>query len=263
MRPILNYAAPIWFTQVSSSHLDKLEVIQNKALRVATGCHQKAGASHLRAETGVLPLRAHLELCGQQFYASALQPLHPSHVIVTSLPTPAPSGLPSRPHTTAQACESEVTTPTPLPPPHLRGRAGRGRLPPGQTPPLGLDDRGDHPVPCAQQGANGSPSLQLTQPNNCYHGHSAAPSLSSAPAINCSRLQAYRHSVGWADDPTCPDCCSTDHTVAHLFSCPTHLTDLAPGDMRTASQQVAQFLAGLPPFSDLPPLQVDFDSFPS
>ena len=33
VRPILN----IWFTQVSSSHLEKLEVIQNKALRIATG----------------------------------------------------------------------------------------------------------------------------------------------------------------------------------------------------------------------------------
>ena len=39
---ILNSAAPIWFTQVSSSHLGKLEVIQSKALRIATGCHQKA-----------------------------------------------------------------------------------------------------------------------------------------------------------------------------------------------------------------------------
>ena len=90
VRPILNYAAPIWFTQVSSTHLDKLEVIQNKALRIATGCHHKAMVSHLRAETGVIPLRAHLELCCQQFYTSALQPLHPSHLIVTSPPDPRP-----------------------------------------------------------------------------------------------------------------------------------------------------------------------------
>ena len=79
VRPIFNYAAPIWFTQVSSSHLDKLEVIQNKLLRIAIGCHQKAAASHLRAETGVVSLRAHLELCCQQFYSNVLQPLHPSH----------------------------------------------------------------------------------------------------------------------------------------------------------------------------------------
>ena len=115
---ILNYAAPIWFTEVSSSHLDKLELIQIKALRIATGCHQKATVSHLRAETGVLPLRAYLELCCQQFYASALQPLHPSHLIVTSPPNPCPLRGTIRPHTTAlsEACELEVTTLTPPPP---------------------------------------------------------------------------------------------------------------------------------------------------
>ena len=98
VRLILNYASPIWFTQVSSSRLGKLEVIQSKALRIATGCHQQS--SHLRAENGVLPLRAHLELCSQQFYASALQPFHPSHLIVTSPHNPCPSGLTSRPHIT-------------------------------------------------------------------------------------------------------------------------------------------------------------------
>ena len=54
----------------------------------------------------------------------------------------------------------------------------------------------------------------------------------------CSRLQSYRHSVGWADGLTCPDCRSTDHTVAHLFSCPSQPTDLAPGDMWVAPLQV-------------------------
>ena len=91
VRPILNYAAPIWFTKLPSSHLDKLEVIQNKVLRIATGCHQKAAVSQIRAETGVLPLRAHLKLCSQQFYASALQPLHrqsPNRHLPTRPPLP-------------------------------------------------------------------------------------------------------------------------------------------------------------------------------
>ena len=95
----------------ASSHMVKLEVIQNKALRIVTGCHQQAAASHLRAETGVLTLRTHLELCSQPFYASALQSLHTSDLTVIS--PPAPSGatiqasyhriteLPSRPHITA------------------------------------------------------------------------------------------------------------------------------------------------------------------
>ena len=61
--PILNYAANIWFTQLFSSHLDKLEMIQNKAQRITTGCPLKAAVSPFRAETGVIPLRAHLEHC--------------------------------------------------------------------------------------------------------------------------------------------------------------------------------------------------------
>ena len=41
-------------------------------------------------ETGVLFLRAHLELCSQQLYASALQPMHPIHLIVTTPLDPWP-----------------------------------------------------------------------------------------------------------------------------------------------------------------------------
>ena len=81
VRPILNYAATIWFTKVSSTHLDKLEDASRSS---------DLEASHLRIMTGVLFLRAHLELCSQQFYASALQPMHPSHIIVTRPPDPSP-----------------------------------------------------------------------------------------------------------------------------------------------------------------------------
>ena len=70
--------------QVSSTHLDKLEVIQNKTLRIATGCHLKVVASHLKTETGVLPMRAHPELCSQKFYAAPSNPCTP--VITLSPP---------------------------------------------------------------------------------------------------------------------------------------------------------------------------------
>ena len=74
-------------------------------------------------------------------------------------------------------------------------------------------------------------------------------------------LQSYHHSVGWPDDLTCHECHSTDHTVDHFFNCPTHPTGLALRDMWVATLQVVQFLAGLPQLSDLPPLQINFDSF--
>ena len=123
---------------------------QNKALRIATGWHQKAAASHLRAETGVLLVRDHLN------YAASSSMLAPSNPVTS----PTPSGLPSRPHTTApsEAYELEVTTP----PSSLGacwkraptwGRAGRGQMPPSRP-----DDRGDYPDPGAQQGVYGYPA---------------------------------------------------------------------------------------------------------
>ena len=75
-----------------------------------------------------------------------------------------------------------------------------------------------------------------------------------------SQLQAHHHSVCWTNDTTCPSCNKTKRTVARLFSCPTHATDLALWDMWAVSLQEAQFLAGLRQFVYL---QIDFDSFPT
>ena len=83
VRPILDYADSIWFTQVLPSHLFKLEVIQNKARRIATFCHQKAAVSHLRSETRVLPW-GRIRNCVHS--SSILASFHPSYLIVTSPP---------------------------------------------------------------------------------------------------------------------------------------------------------------------------------
>ena len=48
---------------------------------VEQGLDQNGAVSHLRAETGVLPLRAHLILYSHQFYA---RDLHPTHLFCSS-----------------------------------------------------------------------------------------------------------------------------------------------------------------------------------
>jgi hypothetical protein len=86
-RPILNYAAPIWYPVASRTAVASLHTIQNTALRLATGCLKTAPIAHLHQETGILPLSAHLNLACAQFLASAIQPSHTSFRIV-----PAPPG---------------------------------------------------------------------------------------------------------------------------------------------------------------------------
>ncbi|KAF2344177.1 Reverse transcriptase domain [Trinorchestia longiramus] len=85
---IVTYAAPIWFPNASPSSIAKLQTIQNAALRIASGSHKMASASHLHRETGVLPVADHLSLLCSQYLFSSLRPHHPNNL---SHPTLRPS----------------------------------------------------------------------------------------------------------------------------------------------------------------------------
>ena len=146
---------------------------------------------------------------------------------------------------------------TPSPPVIFGGRPGKGHLFPLQTPLTRPDDWEDHPVSGTQQSALGYPTTSGPSRTTAAQ----IPQNCPLPASLWLLLQVYRHSVGWADDVVRSDCHAVDHTVAHFFSSLAHPTDLALGDMWATPLHVAQFLAGLPQFSDLPLFQIDFDSF--
>ena len=51
MRPALEYASSVWSPITSSASINKLQVMQNAALRTATGCTQDTNIQHLHDET--------------------------------------------------------------------------------------------------------------------------------------------------------------------------------------------------------------------
>ena len=53
MRPALEYASSVWSPLASSTSINKLQVMQNAALRTATGCTQDTNIQHLPDE--ILP----------------------------------------------------------------------------------------------------------------------------------------------------------------------------------------------------------------
>ena len=63
-------------------------LVQNRALRLITGCHNASAVDHLHSETNMLPVGDHLELLSAQYLASAKHPYHPSHEIVNLPPGP-------------------------------------------------------------------------------------------------------------------------------------------------------------------------------
>ena len=76
MRPALEYASSIWSSLASSTSINKLQVMQNAALRTATGYTQDTNIRHLHDETLTLPIHEHLQLHASQYRQKAQ---HPSH----------------------------------------------------------------------------------------------------------------------------------------------------------------------------------------
>ena len=62
MRPSLEYASSVWSSLASSISINKLQVMQNVALRTATGYTQDTNIHHLHYETLALPILEHLTI---------------------------------------------------------------------------------------------------------------------------------------------------------------------------------------------------------
>ena len=66
MRPAREYASSIWSPLACSTSINKLQVLQNAALRTARGCTQDKNIQHLHDETLTLPIHEHLQLHASQ-----------------------------------------------------------------------------------------------------------------------------------------------------------------------------------------------------
>ena len=67
MRPALEYASSIWSPLASSTSINKRQVMQNAALKTATGCTQDTDIQHMHDETVILPIHEHLQLHVSQY----------------------------------------------------------------------------------------------------------------------------------------------------------------------------------------------------
>ena len=86
MRPAPEYASSIWSLLASSTSINKLQFMQNAALRTAIGCTQDTNI-HLHDETLILPIHEHLQLHSSQYKHKILLP-HPLHKHTTYFNTP-------------------------------------------------------------------------------------------------------------------------------------------------------------------------------
>ena len=241
IRSLITYASPIWFPNIKSTSINRLQCLQNAALRVATGCVKMTDIGHLHSETSVLPVRDHLSLLSSQFLARCLIPSHPSHSIVT-----APSG----PRNMKQTLQSRFL---PTVAPYLTN----GTLPPTtfkatlkslHTSAVSstISSRPPNRVLQAPAPPVSEEELDLPRPYRT--------TLAQLRSGFCPALNSYLERVGRSPNDLCPSCHSSPHTTSHIFTCPSHPTSLTVRDLWDRPCAVAEFLPSLPfPFM-LPPL---------
>ena len=83
MRPALEYASSVWSPIASSTSINKLQVMQNAAWRIATRCTQDTNIQHLHDET--LTIHKHLQLHASQYKQKIQHPSHPLHKHTSTL----------------------------------------------------------------------------------------------------------------------------------------------------------------------------------
>ena len=79
MRPTLEYVSSIWSPLASSTSINKLQVMQNAALRTATGWIQYTNIQLMHDETLLLPTHEHLQLHASQYKQKTQYPSHALH----------------------------------------------------------------------------------------------------------------------------------------------------------------------------------------
>ena len=88
MRPALEHSSSICSPLASSTSINKLQVMQNAALRTTTGCTQDTNIHHLHDETLTLLIHEHLQLHASQHKHKTQHPSHPLHKHTTYFNTP-------------------------------------------------------------------------------------------------------------------------------------------------------------------------------
>ena len=237
---MFDYAAPIVYPNFSATSISRLQKVQNRALRLALGCHIAASVDHLHTEAVVLPVEAHLKLLSAQFLAKALQPHHPSHATVL---------LDRGARHLKETLRSKVFD---VVQPHLDGN---GLVQPGLYKKT-ID--AIHMDVVSETIENLTPNRvlgtrpPLVSPSEKFLPRLTRSTLSQLRSGLCARLKDFQHRIGRADDENCPDCLVATQDTAHLFECPSFPSSLSPSDLWERPWNAAAFLQTTPSFSFLP-----------
>ena len=92
----------------------------------------------------------------------------------------------------------------------------------------------------------------LIDPSKVLLPRATRPTLTQLRSGHCAWLRSYLFRIGRVDSDLCPECGGSAHTVSHLFSCPSHPTNLTVNDLWSKPWDASVFLSTHLAFNFLP-----------
>jgi hypothetical protein len=246
---VYSFAAAVWFPNTKPTNVNKLQLIQNAAMRLITGCHMVTSQDHLHAECKLLPVDEHLFMLCTQFLASCLHPSHPSNATV-KLPPGHQKNQHGRPmKETLSSCFHDAVSP------YLWG----------DLIPSGLYDKiknDIHTATVQNYLTSAGPNKVLgTRPPAVDNSEKSLPqayvtTLHQLRSSKCSALKTYQYFIKASNDDICQSCQSAPESTFHIFNCSTNPTPLTVLDLWRKPVEAAKFLSLYPSFYQFPPLSL-------
>ena len=223
-RSVLEYAAPIWSPLISESNWTSLQTVQNKALKIATGCLNIAAEDHLHHESKVLPLRTHSVMITKQLVAQFTHSTHPGnkHLHLPPPPRDMKRTLLIHEESVRNAFQSDLSIKKAI--------------------------SSIHTTTVAESIRTLAPNRVLKEkPPDIHPSEVSLPrkirsSLSRLRSGFSRLLKSYLNRLDESVSENCPECGQAPHDTVHLFNCQSNPTTLTPLDLWRNPREAAAFL---------------------
>ena len=228
---VISYCCPIWTPALSKTSWNQLQIAQNSALKIATGCHKIASSDHVHQETEMMPVKDRCYMLSKQFLLSTQTQNHPNY---TDLSAPPPPRVTKPTLTTCFGEEiNRISSPNLAPTTYKRllksihTRSVRDSI----------NNLGNNRVLNSQP-----PKISKTEKELPRITRSTLSQLRSGFS---KHLNSYKARLDPSLSDKCDKCNVSIHTTEHIFECPQNPTQLTVHDLWKKPKQAARFL-GLP-----------------
>ena len=210
-RSIINYAAPVWSTNLRDTNYRNIQCTQNAALRISTGCHKMSSVDHLHVEAHMLKVREHSELLSAQYLARCMEPENVNNSITTKDTTKRrmKRTIFTRHRSTVEPMIIEKDRKATLQAIYTVA-ANQAVTSLGRN--VVLDDR--------------PPLINISEKELTRKERTTLAQIRSG---HCRLLGSYKSRI--SKDASLDVCGKTPPDVKHLFNCPAHPTTMTPSDL--------------------------------